>query len=55
MIVVRCKVCGVSMKTLYTQKQKGYSETFSDNPCDQCTNQPKTIEQKLLKAIFGEA
>ena len=55
MIVVRCKVCGVSIGIpLEEDKRNEYSETFSDSPCDQCINQPKTIEQRLLKAIFGE-
>ena len=54
MIVVRCKVCGVSIKTLEEHKQNGYSETFTDRPCDQCINKPDTIEQRLLKRIFGE-
>ena len=55
MIVVRCKVCGVSIgNPLEEYKRNEYSEILSDSPCDQCTNQPKTIEQRLLKAIFGE-
>ena len=55
MIVVRCKVCGVSIGIpLEEDKRNEYSEIFSDSPCDQCINQPNTVEQKLLKAIFGE-
>ena len=55
MIVVRCKACGVSVGIpLEEDKRNEYSEILSDTPCDQCTNKPKTIEHKLLEAIFGE-
>jgi len=54
MIVVRCRVCGVSIRTTETHKVNGYSEEFADSPCAKCIEKPNTTEQKLLKAIFGE-
>jgi hypothetical protein len=52
-IVLRCRVCGESIKTLYMQKRSGYSEKLADKPCSKCTGKVTTVEAKLLDAIFG--
>ncbi len=53
MLVVRCCRCGTDISTDSEAFKNSYREELSDTPCGKCLSKPRTVEDKLLDAIWG--